>query len=615
MRIDDELEDFLRTRTPELRRMALLLADDPGRARQLTESVLVGVARQWRDLRDEGRPSSRTWTQLAERLLSLPEPASTPGGAEADPVAEAWRRLPRPARLAWVAEYDDPPGLRDALPSLSGMPSAPLPELLASARDRLVHAIDEVHLREGRPRSTEWEADQTIRHLLDDLSAAAAHWGDPVEQVRLRLRGRRRRGLVATAAVVAVVVAGGGALAATRGTPTPGPTGTPQPTFSLPTSSEDHSAWAGWPARTAPGEDVGRDIVAGVIRRYRGSMRILWAADIEGRRQVLLVPRLVRGADHPEFTFLTGPAGTDVADLDESMRWTNPDAPLITLYDRTDPGTVRLIVLAPPNLPSAEVSRTVQVDADFTIERMWERLPLDRGGAVLTLGAGRWMSLQVRAGPITAAPSMTDPDTWSLGRFDCAGCAWDEARDRMVAGLRAEMAEDTGLGVDQVRVQTRIDAPLPATAVPFWDKTPVAARALVLRWTLPSGAVLDSVMIGGQMAEPALIQWAPWLDATPVQPADLDGPTTLPSFHSPDGSTRVIVLVPQGSPATYVTASTGDTVRTRADLSEGVAILDNTPDVGVRVTLHDKDGNPLASQNVGGGSLWQGPWDLFKYVN
>lgn len=616
VRSGPDLEDFLRTRAPEVRRVSLLVDGDPSRARRTAEAVLVEVAGQWRELSDEGRPSSRTWAALAERLLALPEPAPGDPSPSTDPVALAWARLPRATRLAWVAEHDDPPGLADGLASVRRMPPAPDPDPLTSARTALADALARRRTDEGRPPASQWEAGREVATLLDELGAPTLTWGDPVESVAAHRRRRRQRTAMVVGGVVALALVGGGVVAAsaTREPAVAGGAGSsPSATFSLPTTSNDRSAWAGWPTRGSLATDG--SLTSGVIRRYGSGVRILWTHEVDGRRQVLLAPRTIASDDHPELTLLTGPAGTAVSDLVESKRWASSRDPLITLIDRTGGGQAQLVVLAPPDLPAAEVSRAVTVGADFSIERTWERVPLERGGAVVSVGAGRGGALLVRAGPATTPPGLTDPDAWSYERVDCTGCAWPEARDRMVTGLRTEIGHDTGLAPEQIAVDIVLDAPLRTEQLQIWDKSLSESRALMVRWTLSSGAVLQSVLLAGQRTSPEAIGWSSWMDATPVPPDRLMAPTVMPVGGGPTGST-LIVLTPRGSPAAAVSAGRPGEEQQRVPITAGVATIADVPDSdNTTVTTYDATGTHLLTGGLWESGVWDGPWDLYDQVN
>lgn len=638
MRSDPDLEDFLRTRAPEMSRVAVLVDGDAARARRTVDAVLVEAARRWRELSDEGRPSARTWAGLADRLLALPDPSPTdpdatdpsatdpsatdPDATDPDALSAAWAALPRATRLTWVAAHDDPPGLAEGLASVGRMPPTPLPEQLASARTALTAALARQHADEGLAPPSEWETERAATALLDDLAAPALAWGDPVADVTaIRRRRRRRVGLAVAglAGVVTVAVLAGSLLIprTAQKADQAGATGSPRATFSLPATSTDRSAWAGWPARGGMASDG--TLRSGVLRRYGSDMRILWAADVADRRQVLLAPRSIPRDDHPELTFLNGPAFTAVADLVESKRWANSATPVIAIFDRTAPDHTRLIVLAPPDLPSAEVSRTVQVGADFSLGREWERLPLTEGGGVITLAPSLWTPMLVRAGPVTTPPALMDPEAWANERFDCSDCSWGDAQGRMIETQRADMAAAMATSPDQIRPEVVLDADLGSAPVQFWGDTPEKARALIVRWTLPSGAVLQSVLLAGHMTNPPTVKWAPWMDAQPVLPGRETAPTLLHLTGRSEGAT-LLALVPTGSPVAAVGISAGVTAGAPevapTPVVDGVAILDKVPDRdGATVTTYAADGSALQTQDLWEPPVWNGPWDLYRNAN
>jgi hypothetical protein len=270
--------------------------------------------------------------------------------------------------------------------------------------------------------------------------------------------------------------------------------------------------------------------------------RILFAGDVEDRRVVQALQRISVPVDGPagagvdeQIQVLSGPRGARVDQLEIGSASSPGD--VNTLVVRRDAGPDGwLMVLAPRDVRTAELSGSVSISPSGSVSRTWSSLPLSDGVGVTTLRNAPVAVTRVRAGSydgnLQVVAGNADQEQPGAAAF-CAGCG-DSFYESGIDAARAGFASTLGLQPEQISVKDtirgRIDPAL-QTKDGMYGTRGAVARVLVVDALLPSGAVVRTVAVSvsdndgsGSLIQPEEIvpidaatadrrPWATWVDS------------------------------------------------------------------------------------------------------
>lgn len=621
--IRPEAEQFVAARWPELRRLALLVTDADTAAglagRDHAAAVLADAVRNWRRLEHEGQPGAVVRRDFVRRLLSTSAVDPTADSVAAHPLprtpaealARAWDGLSVSERTAYVLGERDhlPP---DVVADAMGMPAGTVRDLADAAARRLAEAYAGWSGSESNPLALQ----QDLGHLLEERQWSGADWGDPQALVR---GGRGRRRLVAGLALVAVAVAVGGVWSTRVPEPEGTSAGTTRASTPFPSGSPELIGVGTWPARGALALDP--RTAAAVRQRFGEDQRVLWAADVDGQRYVWVIGRGGTNGEPTMGHLLVGPAGTDVSALEDRPVWSDPGpfgvVSLTTGFEGTSPR--HLIVLGAPGVNAAEVSRTVTIAADLTIERHWEPVSLTSGAVVLPLP------------PLLPALSLRSVDKTQVGQAQlnlpytpppdapCADCPGPPEITGRLGATRLSVAAATGLAPADISVEVRFAGDLgvvPATADAGTPGEP-PRYGYVAAFRLPSGATVQTVeLLGPALDGSSGEQWRPVMVEEPLAATDVDAPIVLSIFSTTGLEQHFFLIVPNASVAEVSIASASNDPAPRVAVTQGVAVVTapmSTMDGGPPIVhAYDASGALVSARPMFGSSPWWGPYDSYR---
>jgi len=290
--------------------------------------------------------------------------------------------------------------------------------------------------------SIETELREALSARADEVPAVA----DPYERVTSAIAAERRRRRRAAVGGVAAVAALALAVPLVEAVDRTAPPARQSQLLPLPPASA--SAWdtlATWPTRGGLRGDAGLLAAAADLA---GGGHVVYAEDL-GPVRVLLVWGHDEGTEHGRITAVSGPRGAKAVDLRVAGAGSPAAAGVIVLREVSDPGG-QLLVLAAPEVATAEVSPHVRVQPDGTVKRDWERVALRGGIGVLALRTPPPPATRVRVGAYDGAADMEVSwdgaetlDVNSPGM--CLNCSGEDFRVQAEAATRYSVARTLGL--------------------------------------------------------------------------------------------------------------------------------------------------------------------------
>ncbi len=562
--VDDEFGGFVAARWPDLEAVALVAADDPATARELTTEALARLGRRWDEAVEEGSPTRAARAELLQGLARLgggpspvadrePSPVATPRPERAaEPVAEpVAERVAEPVAgpdaggtdddvihaALLAAVRDEPPLVRAALAAstmwgcdavdtagLAGQPARPLADRVTAAHGRLLTAHRAALAARGHS-AADWRLEGDLADALERLAAATLDPPDPAALVEARSRGVHRRALLLGG--TGALAAGGAAWWLLRGAAHEPPlTATSRPGAATATAvGPQDPVWAStsqWPARGALAADPG--ILAMVAAEGGWASRLLWADDVAGLR-VAVVARL----DQPNMlgasTVLTVWAGAEGAPAGAL-------APVPLTLDRTD-GVADVVAVSVPIPPSIRV-RTVRMTVVRADSEPGGPAPVGPGaadaGAPVAAAAGAGAAVLVLLTRPTVAVATWSPvvhptengsveRTWTLVRLD--GGVGAQVVDHVPgAAARVQCGDYDGPLAGVASTSPSTDGLTPEDAATVLVATATGVPADDLRSTV----VIDSPVAGSV------------LDASAISASDGDGRVRVVHTTTPDGA-------------------------------------------------------------------------------
>jgi hypothetical protein len=357
-------------------------------------------------------------------------------------------------------------------------------------------------------------------------------------------------------------------------------------TLQLP--APNNPAWqklSTWPTRGSLAGDKG--FMTAVLARFDGEApRILFAGDVEDRRVVLAFQRIAVPVDGPagagvdeQIQVLSGPRGARIDQLE--MGSNNSPGDVNTLVVRRDQGPDGwLMVLAPRDVRTAEVSASVSISPSGTVSRTWSSLPLSDGVGVIQLRNAPVAVTRVRAGGydgnLQVLAGNTDQEQPNAAAF-CGGCGdsfyasgLDAARDAMATAL--------GLRPDQVevsaQVQGRIDRALQGKDGTLGGPGSVG-RVLVVNGRIPGGAVVRTVAVSVTEKDGSGSVYQAE-DIVPIDAATADRRPWATWVDDPAGQGLVVQVFAPGAASVQIRSESATIYpgSSRAPVKNGSAVVD-----------------------------------------
>ena len=579
--VDDDFGGFVAARWPDLEAVALVGAEDPAHARELTTRALAEVGGRWEEVLAEGAPTRAARAALLSDLARPARPGR-PGRRPPPPAAPPVPASPEPpgtpddedlvARRLVEALGREPPLVRAALAAealwecddaetahLAGVAPGPLADRLDTARARLVTAHREALADEGLSPA-DWRLERDLADALDTLVAAQPDPPDPAALVAGRARRVRRRSLLVGGAAV-LATGGAGWWVLREATPAGGGTRATPDTAAAPAAGGDVWASTGtWPPRGGLASDS--SVRALVVASGGPGARLLYAADVGGTR-VVLAGLLGFSEGDDRGTVLrawTGPAGAAAGGLTPAPLATDriegaadvvavavPAAPgsgtgttRTVLAGTGDAGSpdpqaggieAVLLVLTRPTVESATWSPVVHPTANGSVERAWTLVRLEGGVGIRALdrapGTAARVDVGGYAGPVAGAPA-PPTTTGGLTPEEAATAYVAAATGEAPAGLRTEVVVDSPVAGDV----------LDAFAI---SATGGDGRVRLIHTTTPDGAVVRTLHLAddGRSGRGSLLGSPLVLPAT-----DVDEPYVRRLDTIPPRTTRYLVVAP-----------------------------------------------------------------------
>ena len=447
--------------------------------------------------------------------------------------------------------------------------------------------------------SIESQLREALAARADDLDGSV---GDPYAGVTAAIavsRRRRRTAALAGVAAVAVIAVAIPSLSGGLGRDTT----TPAKKTQLILPGPDDPAWstiATWPTRGSLATDTA--FLAELRETSLDLARAVYAGDVGDDRVVVTVSHSEAGTDL--LTVHSGDRGAPAAAL--TAHGSFEDDPGQALLVREDPSAKGwLLVLAPPQVRGADISRTATVHTDGTVSRTWSTSALRDGVGVVTLVDSPATLTRVRVAGYDGPAQLTarggaDPDEDGF----CGNCTGQDFLDHAVKGTSYGVATTLGLRADEVTTTTLVNAevdPSVLAVTSLGDSAGAGAtgRIYVGLTRLPGGQMVRTVNLGveqkdGGGASTGLEEGAP-LDAATAE----QRPVVLHGSKPDSGVTRYQVFAPGAArvqlvsdvPSLYPTSGKvavvdGSAVLTTPSWADGTA----TP---YRVATFDAAGNQL----------------------
>ncbi len=568
--VTDDFGEFVTARWRDLEAVALLATLDREAARATTCAALAALWGRWNEVRAEASPTSTARVELVRRLgrqqtgevgvgsrpIALagePPPSVTqPGSGVPAALLRHLAHEDTEARILLAAEVVW--GLfPDEVAAVRGMPTAQVRSTLTGVRERLLDAHRAARAVDGlAPLDAALDAE--LADLAEALLSDGADVPDPSALVGPRARALRRRDLLlGGSAVAGTVVAGWVALGGGSG----GVEHATAPTRPAPTPPDSNGWWLTrrWPARG--GLATSADIQRLVATDGPPGSRLLWADDVGATRVAIaavLNPTVIEGT---RVRLWVGRA----TDGDASLRHVGLDPDhidgvrdVVAVAAPSADGWV-LVVLARPDVDSAETSRFATPGPDGLMHRSWSGLRLDLGVAGVRLGGSPPVATRVRCGQFDGAP---------LGCLDPWTTAWGPVGD-VTTCASAVVAAVTGVPPGHIRSEVVVDTPVDIMALdsPHTPSGRRTGRAVVVHAHTPRGGLARLVFSVDGSSQPPRLRWATVITALEahqplMEPIQGRGPPRFLVVAPGASEVQLLSPAPSGDPVSAVTPTTGD---------------------------------------------------------